>query len=73
MLESTLLPVRLDYLRGLMQARIDIRRRLGQECPDLLSAERLDALEAEMFRTVDNFRLARDDDRGSVYQDAFKQ
>jgi hypothetical protein len=59
-LESKLFPVRLKYLRSLMQARIDIRKRLGQECPDLLLAERLDKLEAEMIKTVDNFRLALD-------------
>jgi hypothetical protein len=61
LLERTLLPVRLEYLRGLMQARIEIRRRLGQECPDLLSVE-LEKLEEEMIRTVDTFRAARDDD-----------
>jgi hypothetical protein len=61
-LESTLLPVRLDYLRSLMQARVDIRKRLGQECPNLLLAERLDKLEEDMIRTVDHFRLALDGD-----------
>jgi hypothetical protein len=62
LLESTLLPVRLEYLRGLMKERIDIRKRLGDECPDLLSQERLTALEADMIRTVDAFRMARDGD-----------
>jgi hypothetical protein len=62
LLESALLPVRLDYLRTLITDHIEIRKRLAQECPDVLSQERLDKLEEEMVRTVDNFRLARDDD-----------
>jgi hypothetical protein len=61
-LESKLLPVRLDYLRSLMQARIDIRKRLGQECPDLLLGERLDRLEEEMIRAIDNCRQEHDSD-----------
>jgi hypothetical protein len=62
LLESALLPVRLAYLRALITDHIEIRKRLAQECPDLLSHERLDKLEEEMVHTVDTFRLARDDD-----------
>lgn len=62
LLESALLPLRLDYLRALITDHIEIRKRLAQECPDVLSQERLDKLEEEMVCTVHNFRLARDDD-----------
>jgi hypothetical protein len=62
LLESALLPVRLDYLRALITDHIEIRKRLAHECPELLSQERLDKLEEEMVRTVDTFRLSRNDD-----------
>ena len=62
LLERALMPIRLEYLRALVSDHIEIRKRLAEECQDLLLSESLDALEDEMIRTVDNFRLARDGD-----------
>jgi hypothetical protein len=52
----------LDYQRTLIAARIDIRKRLGLECSELLSDAQLSKLEETMLRSVQVVRQARRDD-----------
>lgn len=52
----------LDYQRTLIAARIDIRKRLGLECSELLSEAQLSKLEEIMLRSVLVVRQARRDD-----------
>lgn len=52
----------LDYQRTLIAARIDIRKRLGLECPELLSDAQLSKLEETMLRSLHVGRQARRDD-----------
>lgn len=49
----------LDYDRTLILARLDIRKRLALECPDLLADGALAKLEASMLLAVRMSRLAR--------------
>ena len=67
LLERALLSPRTEYLRTLGADRIEIRKRLGQECPDLLSPANLDALEEEMISTVGTFRVGREEDAKRRY------
>jgi pyrimidine deaminase RibD-like protein len=52
----------LEYDRALILARIDIRKRLALECPDLLADGELSKLEESMLRSVQASRRARRDD-----------
>jgi hypothetical protein len=52
----------LKYERRLIAVHIDIRKRLGLECPELLSDEQLTALEESILRSVRSLRLARRND-----------
>jgi hypothetical protein len=52
----------LEHARTLVAARIDIRKRLALECPELLSDAELSKLEESMLRSVQVARLARRDD-----------
>jgi pyrimidine deaminase RibD-like protein len=54
----------LEYDRTLILARIDIRKRLALECPDLLADGELSKLEESMLRSVQASRQARRDDYG---------
>lgn len=52
----------LEHERTLIAARIDIRKRLALECPELLSDAQLSKLGESMLRSVHMARLARRDD-----------
>jgi len=51
----------LDSQRTLIATRIEIRKKLGLECPELLSDVQLSKLEETMLRTVQLARQARRD------------
>ena len=51
-----------EYESTLIATRIDIRKRLGQECPELLSNAELSKLEKSMLGALQIARLARRDD-----------
>src|SRR6266545_4506924 len=50
--EMRMLPLTLDYQRTLIAARVEARKRLGLECPELLSDALLSKLEETMLRSV---------------------
>lgn len=52
----------LEYQRTLIAVRIEIRKRLGMECPALLSDEQLSKLEQTMLQSLQVARQARRDD-----------
>jgi hypothetical protein len=52
----------LEYQRTLIAARIDIRKRLGMECPQLLSDAELAKLNETMLRSLQVARGARQQD-----------
>ena len=52
----------LEYDSALILARIEIRKRLALECPDLLADGELSKLEESMLRSVQASRQARRDD-----------
>ena len=60
--EMRMLPLTLDYQRTLIAARVEIRKRLALECPELLSDAQLSKLEEAMLRSVQVARQARRDD-----------
>jgi TIR domain len=60
--EMRMLPLTLDYQRTIIAARLQIRKRLALECPELLSDAQLSTLEEAMLGSVEVARQARRDD-----------
>ena len=60
--EMRMLDIAISYARAVIDAQIDIRKRLGQECPELLTDAQLSKLEERMVRSVYVQRQARRDD-----------
>ena len=52
----------LEYVRTLVVARMDLRRRLAPECPELLSDAELSKLENSLLSSIRSARSARRDD-----------
>jgi hypothetical protein len=52
----------LEFQRTLSMAQIDIRKRLGLDCPELLSETELSTLQETMLRSVKTGRQTRRDD-----------
>ena len=60
--EMRMLDIAISYARARIDAQINIRKRLGQECPELLTDAQLSKLEERMVRSVHVQRQARRDD-----------
>ena len=60
--ENRMSALALECQRALIATRMELRKRLAQECPDLLSDTELRKLENSMLDSVRAARLARRDD-----------
>src|SRR5262245_19504385 len=60
--EMQLLDIVVDYSRALINAWIEIRQRLGQQCSALLADSQLSALEKTLVQLVQGQRQARRED-----------